>query len=525
MNTAEQLKCHATLADLIDGMVDLPAKSAQRINVTVTGVQMDSRLLRKGDMFIACFGRNHDARNYIGDAIGKGAVAVIVESGGNWQGVKIVDDVPIIAIDNLSSRISAIAARFYANPSEKLHVIGITGTNGKTSCSQFIAQALNMFGYQCGVMGTLGYGICGNLKETHLTTPDAVFTQMALAEMVRDKINPVVMEVSSVGLHQKRVQAVQFDTAIFTNLTRDHLDYHGSMEAYGENKKKLFNFEKLKTAIINLDDPFALSIINTVASSVEVVTYSIKNSIATVYAERLQLTRHGFEARVVTPIGAANISGKLLGYFNFSNLLAVIAALITYLSARGELNLEELFGKLSQLQPVNGRMEIIGGSETITAVVDYAHTPDGLRSALVGLRDHFPGNIWCVFGCGGNRDKGKRPMMGEIAENFADKLVIADDNPRNEEGDEIVQHILSGISAKSAVTIIRDRARAIAYAIDHAANADVVLIAGKGHETYQDIGGNRLMFSDANQVRLALQKRNEQQHKAQSKSSEDGHRN
>lgn len=509
MNTAEQLKCHATLADLIDGLVELPAKIGNKLNLTITGVQMDSRLLRKGDMFIACFGKNHDARNYIDDAIAKEAVAILVESGGEWQGVRHIADVPVIAIDNLSAKISGIASRFYGNPSEKLHLFGITGTNGKTSCSQFIAQGLNMYGYQCGVMGTLGYGICGNLKETHLTTPDAVFTQMALAEMVRDQINPVVMEVSSVGLHQKRVQAVRFDTAIFTNLTRDHLDYHGSMEAYGENKKKLFAFESLKTAIINLDDPYALSIINSIATNVEVVTYSIKNSIATVYAEQLRLTRHGFEARVVTPIGTANISGKLLGYFNFSNLLAVIAALITYLSARGEVRLVELFARLSRLQPVNGRMEIIGDSETITAVVDYAHTPDGLRSALVGLRDHFSGKIWCVFGCGGNRDKGKRPMMGEIAETYADNLVIADDNPRNEEGDEIVQHILSGIADKSVVTVMRDRAKAIAHAISHAAPGDVVLIAGKGHETYQDIGGNRLIFSDANQVRLAMQKRND----------------
>lgn len=508
MNTAEQLNCHASLLELIDGLVELPAKIGNQLNVTVTGVQIDSRLVRKGDLFVACFGQNHDARDYVGDALLNEAAAILVESGNKWQGFRHINNVPVIAIDNLAAQISTIAGRFYGNPSEKLQVFGITGTNGKTSCSQFIAQGLTMYGYQCGVMGTLGYGICGNLKETHLTTPDAVFTQMALAEMVRDRINPVVMEVSSVGLHQKRVQAVRFDTAIFTNLTRDHLDYHGSMEAYGENKKKLFAFESLKTAIVNLDDPYALSIINSIASNVEVVTYSLNNSIASIYAEQLQLTRHGFEARVITPIGAANLHGKLLGYFNISNLMAVIAALITYLSARGNVNLEELFARLANLQPVTGRMEIIGDSSDITAVVDYAHTPDGLRSALAGLRDHFSGKVWCVFGCGGNRDKGKRPMMGEIAETYADNLVIADDNPRNEEGDEIVQHILSGIADKSAVTVIRDRAEAIAYAISHAETGDVVLIAGKGHETYQDIGGNRLIFSDANQVRLALQKRN-----------------
>jgi len=508
MNTAEQLNYHATLADLLDGLVDLPAEFANELRVTVTGVQLDSRLLQEGDLFIACFGKNHDARNYISEAINKGVTAVLAESDGEWQGVRSIDEVVVVSVDNLSAKISAIAGRFYGNPSETLSVFGITGTNGKTSCSQFIAQALNMLGYQCGIMGTLGYGVTGNLKETQLTTPDAVFTQMALAEMVRDHVDPVVMEVSSVGLHQKRVQAIKFDTAIFTNLTRDHLDYHGSMEAYGENKKKLFAMPNLKTAVINLDDPYALAIINSISTEVEVLTYSLSNSIASVYAEKLELTPSGFKAHVCTPFGRGEIDGKLLGYFNFSNLLAVIATLINYLSVQGNLDLQNLFAKLSLLQPVNGRMEIIGGGEGITAVVDYAHTPDGLRCALTGLRDHFPGNIWCVFGCGGNRDKGKRPMMGEIAETYADKLIIADDNPRNEEGDEIAQHILSGISDRSVVTVIRDRAKAIDYAIANAAQGDVVLIAGKGHETYQDIGGNRLIFSDANQVRLALQKRN-----------------
>lgn len=507
MNTAEQLNHHATLSTLVSGLVDLSGVPAKQFDVTVTGVQMDSRLLNPGDLFIACFGHNHDARNYINDAIARGVAAVLAESGGEWQGVREIDGVTVIAIDNLSAKISEIASRFYAHPSEQLHVFGITGTNGKTSCSQFIAQALNMLGYQCGVMGTLGYGICGQLKETHLTTPDAVFTQMALAEMVRDHIDPVVMEVSSVGLHQRRVQAVRFDTAIFTNLTRDHLDYHGSMEAYGENKKKLFTSESLRTAIVNLDDPYALAIINAIPKDVEVMTYSINNTIATVHAEQLTLTRHGFEARVNTPYGQGQVSGKLIGYFNFSNLLAVIAALTTYLSSQGEVNIPELFAKLSKLQPVDGRMELIGDSSEITAVVDYAHTPDGLRSALSGLRDHFEGRIWCVFGCGGNRDKGKRPMMGEIAEQYADRIIIADDNPRNEEGDDIVQHILSGIADRTVVTVQRDRAKAIAYAIEHAEPGDVVLIAGKGHETYQDIGGNRLIFSDANHVRLALKQR------------------
>ena len=432
---------------------------------------------------------------------------MLADSGGDWQGIQLRDQVPIIAIDNLSAKISEIAGRFYGHPSTKLSVIGITGTNGKTSCSQFIAQSMTSLGCRCGVIGTLGYGICGELKETQLTTPDAVFTQTALAEMVSENVDPIAMEVSSVGLHQKRVRAVKFDTAVFTNLTRDHLDYHESMEAYGENKKKLFAMPGLSAAIVNLDDPFALPIINSISSDVEILTYSLKNKVATVYAESIELTRGGFSASIVTPLGEGKISGKLIGYFNFSNVLAVVTALINYLPRKGETSIEAICQAISKLQPVDGRMEIIGESEEITAVVDYAHTPDGLRSALTALRDHFKGSIWCVFGCGGNRDKGKRPLMGEIAEKFSDKLVITDDNPRNEEGDEIVEHILSGVNEPDKVAVVRDRAAAISHAIANANSGDVVLVAGKGHETYQDIAGTRNIFSDAKQVRLALQER------------------
>ncbi len=507
MNTAEQLNFNGALLELLSGLATVPDPAHQAVNVVVTGIQLDSRMLRKGDLFLACFGRNHDAREFIGEAIKTGVTAVLAETGGQWQGTQIIDGIAVIAVDNLSAKLSEIAARFYGHPSRRLSVIGITGTNGKTSCSQFIAQALANSGFSCGTIGTLGYGVYGKLQETQLTTPDPVFTQMALAEMVQGGIDPVVMEVSSVGLHQKRVKAVKFDTAIFTNLTRDHLDYHESMEAYGNNKKKLFTSESLSRAIINLDDPYALSVINAIAPSVEMCTYSIKNSAATVYAESLTLTRQGFEARVVTPIGAGVIKGKLFGYFNVSNLLAVISVLVSYLPKKKELDIEQLCELVSGLSPVDGRMQIVGDTAEITALVDYAHTPDGLRSALKGLRDHFSGNIWCVFGCGGNRDKGKRPIMGEIAEAFADKVIIADDNPRNEEGDKIVEHIQSGMKSPEQTVVLRDREKAIAYAIGNAEPGDVVLVAGKGHETYQDVGGSRLIFSDANQVRLALQAR------------------
>lgn len=507
MNTAEQLNSNGVLLDLINGLVSLPDPVPSAVNIVATGIQMDSRLLQKGDLFLACLGNNHDAREYINEAVEMGVAAVLAESGGEWQGVRIIQGTAVIAIENLSAKLGEIAARFYSHPSQKLSVIGITGTNGKTSCSQFIAQALANSGFSCGTMGTLGYGVYGKLKETQLTTPNPVFMQMALAEMAQDGIDPVVMEVSSVALHQRRVKAVKFDTAIFTNLTRDHLDYHESMEAYGNNKKKLFTTDGLSRAIINLDDPYALFVINAIAPSVDVWTYSLKNSAATVYAESLSLTQKGFEARIVTPIGAGIVKGKLFGCFNVSNLLAVVTTLINYLPKKRAIDIEQLCELVSRLSSVDGRMEIISDFEEITAVVDYAHTPEGLRCALKGLRDHFSGNIWCVFGCGGNRDKGKRPIMGEIAEAFADRLIIADDNPRNEDGDDIVQHILSGMSIPEEAIVERNRKKAIAYAIGNAEPGDVVLIAGKGHETYQDVGGSRLIFSDVNQVRLALQVR------------------
>lgn len=507
MNTAEKLQPHINLLDLLEGLVEVPDSSIESLGVKVTGIQMDSRLLKSGDLFIACFGRNHDARDFIDDALDLGVNAVLAESGGEWEGIQERDGRAIVAVDNLGAKISEIAGRFYGRPSEKLTVFGITGTNGKTSCTQFISQVLTAMGNNCGVMGTLGYGIPGILKETQLTTPDAVFTQAALAEMCDEMIDPVAMEVSSVGLHQKRVAAVRFDTAVFTNLSRDHLDYHDSMDSYAANKRILFTMPGLKRAVINIDDAYALSMINAISRDVEVLTYSTKNKIATVHAESYELTTQGYAAVVNTPLGRVEISGRLIGYFNFSNVLAVLATLIGYLNERGDIDISMLGKQLSSLRPVDGRMEIIGESDEISAVVDYAHTPAGLQSALVALRDHFSGDIWCVFGCGGNRDRGKRPLMGEIGEQYADHLILTDDNPRHEEGDRIIQHILSGISKPEEVKAIRDRADAINYAISNAAAGDVVLIAGKGHENYQELGGNRVLFSDANQVRLALKTR------------------
>jgi UDP-N-acetylmuramoyl-L-alanyl-D-glutamate--2,6-diaminopimelate ligase len=509
MNMAEKLRHKSSILELLDGLIDLDGSSHSLRRCFVSGVQLDSRLLKAGDLFLACFGKNHDAREFVPQAIELGVAAVVVESGENWQGVKFYGETPVFAIDNLSAKLSEIAARFYQRPSEQLTVIGITGTNGKTSCSQFVAQALSDIAMNCGVIGTLGYGVYGDLKETSLTTPDAVFTQAALSEMVDKGIDPVVMEVSSIGLDQKRVKAVEFDIAVFTNLSRDHLDYHNTMDEYAESKKKLFTGSNLRKAVVNLDDAYALLILNGICSKVDISTFSMKNSVATVYATDVKFNPYGYEATINTPLGVGRLSGVLLGSFNFYNLLAVVTTLIAYLPSRSEITLSEICDYVSALKPVTGRMEIVGEIGEITAVVDYAHTPDGLKSALIALKEHYSGEIVCVFGCGGNRDSGKRPLMGEVAEAYADQIIITDDNPRNEDGDAIINHVLSGIVDMSKVAIQRDRASAISAAIQGAKPGDVVLIAGKGHETYQDVAGERFIFSDVNHVRLALQKRAE----------------
>ena len=506
MNPAEPLPVNASLPELIHGLADYD-KGEAGINLEVSGVQLDSRKVRPGDLFMATFGRTHDAREFIGAAVSRGAVAVLAESGRDWQGTRRLGKVPVIAVDHLMAKASEIAGRFYREPSRRMSVIGITGTNGKTTCSQYIARLLARSGCPAGVIGTLGYGIPGKLAESPLTTPDAVFAQKALAEMADAGIRSVAMEVSSVGLHQRRVQGIRFDTAIFTNLTRDHLDYHESMEDYGASKRRLFTGPDLRHAIVNLDDPYGMRIVNDLSSNVEVTTFGIGNRQATIRAENTSITKQGFRAEIVTPAGAGLIDCKLLGRFNVSNILAVTGALLAHRAMLGDLDIERICDLVSGLHSVDGRMEVWGSDDDVTAVVDYAHTPDGLEGALAALREHFTGRLLCVFGCGGNRDKGKRPIMGALAEKLADRTVITDDNPRLEDGDAIVSQILSGMKTPAAAHVERDRESAIRRAINEAEPGDVVLIAGKGHEDYQETGTSRSHFSDAGVVRKALLER------------------
>ncbi len=507
MNKLEEKIVPTTLFELSKGLLEIPY--CDYMDSKITGIQLDSRLVNTGDLFIACFGRSHDARNFIDQAIRKGCGAVLAEFTSGMNRLEVRANVPIIGVENLSKKVSEIASRFYHHPSSQLKVIGITGTNGKTSCSKFIATALQKLGYRCGMMGTLGCGVPGALEQTLLTTPDPVFAQQQLAQMVSKNCEHVAMEVSSVGLDQKRVEAIRFDTAVFTNLTRDHLDYHKTMSEYAESKRKLFQWPGLKSAVLNLDDEFSLSLINSIRKEVEVFTYSVSNRNASVYSESLTLSKSGYSALVNTPFGCKKLSGELLGRFNFSNVLAVIATIISLMAREnsGRIDLAKIIDSISSLSSAEGRMEIVNSPNEITTIVDYAHTPDSLKNALETLKCHSEGEIWCVFGCGGNRDEGKRPIMGEIAELFADHIVITDDNPRNEPGDRIVSQILSGIQKHHDVSIIRNRAKAISHAIASASPSDLILIAGKGHETYQEILGRRVIFSDKAHAKSALKAR------------------
>jgi UDP-N-acetylmuramoyl-L-alanyl-D-glutamate--2,6-diaminopimelate ligase len=504
LNTAQNAVTKMFLAELLQDIGPDYISEDVFAHVTVSGMTMDSRLVAPGDLFIALFGRNHDARDYINVALQRGASSVIADAGGQWRDCLWMGGVPVIAVEGLRAKAGHIAARFYAHPASCQPVIGVTGTNGKTSCTQFIAQILAGLGKRCGVVGTLGYGVYPELQDTGFTTPDAIVLQKSLAEIAATNVSCIAMEVSSQGLHQHRLNGVSFNSAVFTNLTRDHLDYHGSMAAYAEAKRRLFEYEGLKAGVINMDDSYAACMLNALPRSAASFTYSISDARADVHAISLEFRADGYAARIHTPWGEGELRGRLLGSFNFSNVLSAIAAVMTLPE---EYPLNDVLQQAALLKPVTGRMEIVGDTDEVTAVVDYAHTPDGLRSALQALRQHVSGDIWCVFGCGGNRDQGKRPLMAEVADELADQIVITDDNPRNENADDIVRQILLGFNDKSRAIVERDRAKAISLVIGQARRGDVVLVAGKGHENYQDVCGQRLAFSDAAHVRLALQQR------------------
>jgi UDP-N-acetylmuramoyl-L-alanyl-D-glutamate--2,6-diaminopimelate ligase len=476
----------------------------------VRGMQLDSRRVRPGDVFMACKGARTDGRKFIAAAIGSGAAAVLVEADAQWHAPRAQDSVPLIPVAELPRKLSKVAARFYGEPARNMQMIGITGTNGKTTCSLLTAQALAALGHRCGIVGTLGHGMAGTAlvhdASGPSTTPDPVRLQQILAEVFERQGDTVVMEVTSHGIVQQRVDVDDFTAAVFTNLTRDHLDYHDSMQAYGAAKQKLFTGSRLRIAVVNRDDAFSADILLTLPHYVRAWTWSVRDSAASVHARRVAFTSSGLDLDVVTPWGNGRVRSPLFGSFNASNLLGVLATVLACEAERSDFDAQGILRVVGDLAPVPGRMQLISGWP-LPVVVDYAHSPDGLDNALRALGEHFPGRIHCVFGCGGERDPGKRPLMAAIAERHAARVIVTDDNPRGEDSAAIIAGIRAGFTGSAAVQVIADRALAIAVAIAEAAPDSVVLIAGKGHEEYQEVQGRRVPFSDAQHAHAALQRR------------------
>jgi UDP-N-acetylmuramoyl-L-alanyl-D-glutamate--2,6-diaminopimelate ligase len=480
------------------GQFDPAALAA--LGVEVKRLRSDSRQVQAGDVFAAFPGERADGRRFIPQAIAAGAAAVLWESRAfqwdpSWR-------VPNLGVADLRNEVGAIAAHVCGHPSRRMWVAGVTGTNGKTSCSHWIAQALGRLGRPTAIIGTLGIGFPGALAPATHTTPDAVALQEEMVGLLARGARCVSMEVSSHGLDLGRVNGVAFSAALFTNLSRDHLDHHGSMRRYGAAKAKLFRWPGLEHAVINLDDAFGRELAASLdRARVNVLGYGLgKGEIS---GHRLDLSKRGLSLEIETPWGAGAIRSRLLGGFNASNLLGVLGVLL----AAG-VQLDEATASLAEVEPVAGRVQLIREAGKPLVVVDYAHTPDALEKVLETLRPLLPdgAQLVCVFGCGGDRDPGKRPLMGEVATRLAHRTMVTSDNPRSEDPLAIIEQVIAG--AHPTYQVDADRASAIHRAVHAAGPEDIVLIAGKGHETYQEIAGVRLPFNDAEVAQAALRARN-----------------
>jgi UDP-N-acetylmuramyl-tripeptide synthetase len=471
-----------------------------RLSIVPRGITADSRRVRPGGVFAAYRGQSADGRAFIPEAIARGADAVLWEAFGfRWNPAW---EVANAAVDDLKGKLGAIADHIYGSPSRSLWVAGVTGTNGKTSCAHWIGQCLDACGRRAGVIGTLGNGLVGELHPSTHTTPDAALVHETLARMRDAGAKAVAMEVSSHALDQGRVNAVQFDAALFTNLTRDHLDYHGTMAAYGTAKARLFTWPGLDIRVINVDDPFGQNLAEAARGrGQDVLTYGLVK--ADIVATRLAVTQAGIDMTVTTPWGSGDVAVRVAGTFNASNMLGVLGVLLG-----SGIDLANALAALSRITAPPGRMQRLGGGFEPLVVIDYAHSPDALEKVLMALRPTVVegGELICVFGCGGDRDAGKRPDMGRIAAMLADRVVVTSDNPRGEDPAAIADAVVRGIggTGRSQWMLELDRAVAIRGAIASAHGGDVVLVAGKGHEDYQERNGVRTPFSDADVATAAL---------------------
>lgn len=485
------MKTPCSLAFLLDGLVATPP------DIAIMGVSSDSRQVVPGGLFLAVRGAAGHGLDYLPQVLAMQPAAVA------WEPPYLQPpegaELPLLAVEKLRTELPLIGERFYGTPAKDLQLVGITGTDGKTSCAHFLSQALDEPHQRCGYMGTLGYGFPGDLHHPGLTTPDPLAIQAALANLRDRQARVVAMEVSSHALDQQRVAGLPFAVAVLTNLGRDHLDYHGSLEAYRAAKTRLFTDHQPACAVLNTDDGLGRELLQQLPSAVG-YGFGPPQGARWVHGQLRSLGQEGLHLQVRSHWGEGEFHSPLLGAFNGLNLLAVCATLLVL-----GVPFAEALARLERITTVPGRMERLQTPGQPLAVIDYAHTPGALHQALLALREHTPGKLWCVFGCGGERDTGKRAAMGAIAETHADRVIVTNDNPRGESPEVIAGAILAGCREPQKIILQLDRAAAIATALAEAAADDVVLIAGKGHEDYQLLGGLRLEFSDRDTVRRLWQ--------------------
>jgi UDP-N-acetylmuramoyl-L-alanyl-D-glutamate--2,6-diaminopimelate ligase len=488
-----------SLTALLDGLAH-PLRDVQ-----VTDLTQDSRQAVAGSAFIACQGRTSHGVLHAPAAVERGAVAVLWEPVPGVAAPQLPEHVVVHAIPELSKRVGQLADRFFRAPSADLEVAGVTGTNGKTTTAYLLAQAADAVGRKGAYLGTIGFGRPGALSDAGLTTPDCVSVHRRLAQARDSGAKSMSLEVSSHALDQGRVDGVRFGTAVFTNLTRDHLDYHGTLEAYGAAKARLFRMPGLRCAVVNVRDEFGRQLADTLDPSLERVLFSTSNEIwapgdcGWIRVPEFRATTAGLTLHVETSAGAGTLRSPLVGEFNAENLLAVLGVLLGW-----RVPLQQALVALATCAAPPGRMESFGGGAQPLVLVDYAHSPDALAKVLDAARAHARGRLICVFGCGGDRDPGKRPLMGAIAESRADVVIVTDDNPRTEDSRAIIEQILAGMRHADAAHVVADRAEAIHLALSEADAGDVVVVAGKGHEEYQIVGREVRPFSDRSVVLDAL---------------------
>jgi len=491
------------LRDLLSGIV-LDA-GVHVPDVQVTDITDDSARVATGGLFLACRGGRHHGLDFANQAIAAGAAAIVWESDASRTVDNLPTQVPCVPVPNLSHAVGVIADRFFAAPSRQIRVTGVTGTNGKTTTAWLVSQAMRKLGCVTGYMGTIGYGIGATLAPSALTTPGVISVHRRLREMADAGATAVVMEVSSHGLEQGRVDGVNIRTAAFTNLSRDHLDYHGDMRTYGETKARLFSLDTLEQAVINIGDAFGAELASRCRGRVPVIAVALAGSAhagaPALTAEVLATDQRGLSLCFGGAYGTAHMQSPLWGHFNAENLLVAAGLLLAH-----GYTLDAALGALESCSAPPGRMQIVGRYAGMPlVVVDFAHTPDALTKAIGVVRQHCTGKVSVVFGCGGDRDKGKRGEMGSVAAQLADRIIVTDDNPRNEDPQTIVAAIVAGMGAGSNVQVEHDRARAIRCAIETAGPDDVVLLAGKGSESYQLIGTHTLPFADADVATAVLE--------------------